>query len=79
MLILYPVIHHPVCVNASIISLRYGFKISKKFLKVTFAFEDSFALMAHECLFLFHYQIPNNLDQLMQFRIFLANSGIFAL
>jgi hypothetical protein len=39
-------IHQAVCVNARIISLRCGLKIFKKFLAVTFAFEDSFALIS---------------------------------
>ena len=40
------VIHHAVCVNERIISLRCGLKVFKKFLPVTCAFEDSFALIS---------------------------------
>ena len=36
----------PVCVNERIISLRCGRKVFKKFLPVTCAFEDSFALIS---------------------------------
>ena len=39
-------IHHAVGVNARIISLGCGLKILKKFLTVTFALEDSFALIS---------------------------------
>jgi hypothetical protein len=39
-------IHHAVGVNERIISLRCRRKIFKKFLPVTFAFEDSFALIS---------------------------------
>jgi hypothetical protein len=39
-------IHHAVCVNERIISLCCGLKVFKKFLPVTFAFEDSFALIS---------------------------------
>ena len=39
-------IHHTVCVNSSIISLRCGLKILKKFLPVLFAFENRFALIS---------------------------------
>lgn len=40
------VIQQAVCVNARIISLRCGLKVFEKFLPVTFAFEDSFALIS---------------------------------
>ena len=40
------VIHQTVCVNSRIISLRGGFKIFEKFLPVTLAFKDSFALIS---------------------------------
>ncbi len=39
-------IHHAVCMNARIISLRCGLKIFQIFLPVSFAFKDSFALIA---------------------------------
>jgi hypothetical protein len=39
-------IHHAVCMNARIISLRCGLKIFQIFLPGTFAFENRFALIA---------------------------------